>query len=90
LFGGAQVDILEVEALGIGVALHGHAVFRGGVEDAFHVVVEGIAAQHEAARGMSYDLRVGIFDGGQDTVGHFGAFHFHVGVDGGDHYVELG
>ena len=35
------------------------------------------------------DLRVGIFDGGEDAVGHFGALHVHVGVNGGDDHVEL-
>ena len=38
---------------------------------------------------MGDDLRIGIFDGGKDAVGHFGAFHFHVGVHGGDDHVEL-
>src|ERR1700730_9021324 len=44
-FAHAEVDVGEVEAIGIRVALHRDAVFRGSGEDLFHVVIEGIAAE---------------------------------------------
>ena len=88
--GEAQMDVLEIEAIGIGVAFHDDAVFARGVEDFFHVVVEGSRRRSEAAGGMREDLGVGIFDGGEDAFGHRGAIEIHVGVDGDDHDVELG
>ena len=50
--------------------------FFAGVEDFFHIVIEGFAAQDEAAGGMGDDLGVGIFDGGEEAVGHFRAARF--------------
>src|SRR5712691_2539072 len=68
LLGHAQVSVLEVEAVGIGVAFHGDAVFRGGGENLLHVVVKCIAAQQQASGGVGDDLRVGILDGGEDAI----------------------
>ena len=73
IFAHAEVDILEVEAVGIGIALHGHAVLGAGGQDFFHVVVETLAAEEQASGGMGDDLRVGIFHGGEDSFGHGGA-----------------
>ncbi len=63
--------------------------FLRGVENFFHVVFERLAAQQQAAGGMRDDLRVGIFDGGEDALGHFGAVDIHVGMHGGDDHIEL-
>ncbi len=38
-----QINIGQVEPIGIGVALHSHAVFRGGVQHFPHVVIERLA-----------------------------------------------
>ena len=40
LLGHAQMGVLEVQAVGIGVAFHGDAMFRGGGENLLHVVVK--------------------------------------------------
>ena len=60
-----------------------------GVENQFHVVIERLAAHHQASGGVRDDLRVRVLDGGQDAVGHFFARQIHVGMHGGHHYVEL-
>src|SRR6266851_6169371 len=41
----AEIHVLQVETVGIGVALHRHAVFRASRQYFFHVVVERVAAQ---------------------------------------------
>ena len=38
---------------------------------------------------MRDDLRVRIFDGRENALGHRGALEIHVGVDGNKHDVEL-
>ena len=89
LFGHAKVNVFEIEAVWIGVALHGDTVFLGGIENSFHVIVEGIAAQDESPGGMRDNLSVGIFDCGEDAIGHGCAFKIHERVYRGDDYVEL-
>ena len=85
-----QVDLAEVEPFRVGVALHGDAVFGAGVEDLFHVVVEGIAHEQAPAGRMTDDLR------SRDSRSQASmrsviadAVELHVGVDGTDHDVEL-
>src|SRR6266852_6557087 len=82
----AQVNVREIQAIWVGVALHGDAVFGGGGEDFLHVVVEGITAQQQATRRMADDLGVRIFDGREHAVGHGRAVEIHVGVNGTDHH----
>src|SRR6266566_1102668 len=41
----AEIHVLQVETVGIGVALHRHPVFRASRQYFFHVVVERVAAQ---------------------------------------------
>ncbi len=88
--GHAEVDVFEVETIGISVALHGHAGGFGCVEDLFHVVFEGFAAKDEAAGGVRDNLGVGIGDGGENAVGHGSAFEILVAVNGDDYHIELG
>src|SRR5712691_8215750 len=85
----AEIHVLQVETVGIGVALHRHPVFRASRQYFFHVVVEGIPAQKEPPGGMRDDLRVGVFDGGQHALGHGGAVEIEVRVDRADHHIEL-
>ena len=85
----AEVDVFEVEAVGVGIALHGDAIFGAGVEDFLHVVGEFVAAEEQAAGGVADDLRVAIFDGGEHAVGHFGGLEIEIGMDGADGHVEL-
>src|SRR6266702_3666830 len=85
----AEIHVLQVETVGIGVALHRHAVFRASRQYFFHVVVEGIPAQKEPPGGMRDDLCVGVFDGRQHALGHGGAVEIEVRVDRADHHIEL-
>src|SRR6266567_1664066 len=85
-----EIHVLQVETVGIGVALHRHVVFRASRQYFFHVVVEGIAAQKEPPGGMRDDLRVGVFDRGQHALGHGGAVEIEVRVDRADHHIEFG
>src|SRR5712691_6187436 len=85
-----EIDVLQVETVGIGVALHRHAVFHASRQYFFHVVVEGIPAQKEPPGGMRDDLRVGVFDGGQHALAHGGAVEIEVRVDRADHHIEFG
>src|SRR6266851_1087358 len=85
----AEIHVLQVETVGIGVALHRHPVFRASRQYFFHVVVQGIPAQKEPPGGMRDDLCVGVFDGGQHALGHGGAVEIEVRVDRADHHIEL-
>src|SRR6266446_9413267 len=85
----AEIDVLQVETVGIRVTLHRHAVFRASRQYSFHVVVEGIPAQKEPPGGMRDDLRVGVLDGGQHALGHGGAVEIEVRVDRADHRIEF-
>src|SRR5262249_57315109 len=65
----AEVDAAQVEALGVGVALHGHIVLGAGVEDHFHVEVKGFTSKKAAPGGVASDLGVGVFDTTEHAVG---------------------
>ncbi len=84
------MDVFEIEAVGVGVALHGDAVAFLRRRGFFHVVVERARGGGPGGPWVRDDLRVGILDCGEKAVGHFRAFEIHVGVHGGDDDVELG
>ena len=85
----AEIDVLQVKPVGIGVALHGHAVFRASLQHLFHVVVEGIAPQQQAPSGVANDLGVGIFDRREHPLRHGRTVEGEIGVDGANYHVEL-
>ena len=41
----AEIDVFQVEAVRIGIALHGDAVRGAGIQHFFHIVFDGIAAE---------------------------------------------
>src|SRR6266446_6904904 len=84
-----QINVFEVEAIGVGVTLHSHAVFGTSLENLFHVVLDGITAQEQPPRGVSNDLCVRILDGCEHALGHGGTIEIEVGMDRADHYVKL-
>jgi hypothetical protein len=85
----AQVRVFQIEAFQRRVALHYHAVFVRGIQNAFHVIGVRVATKNQAARGMPHDLGVRIFDGRQNSIGHLRAIQIHVRVNGNEHDVEL-
>ncbi len=89
LFAHAQVHVGEVQAIGVRIALHGHAVLCRRIQNFRHVVVERIAAQQQASGGMPDDLCIGILDGCEHAVGHGRTVEVHIGVDRAHHHLEL-
>src|SRR5712664_957635 len=85
----AQINVLQIKSVGVRVAFHGDAMFCASVEDLLHVVVERIAAEQQAARGMGNDLGIGVLDGREHALRHGGAVEVEIGVDRANHYVEL-
>ena len=90
LFGQAQVVIVQVEALGRGIVLHGDAELGSALEYRGQVDGEGLAAQQQAAGGMAEDADVRVLDGAQDARCHLLAGLVKAGVNAGDDDVELG
>ena len=89
LLGEPQMRVAQIEAVGIRVAFDGDAVSAASVENPLHIVIEGIPAQHKTSRGMRDNLRVRIFDGGEDAIRHCGTVEIHIGVNGNDNKIEL-
>ena len=90
LLGHAQMHVAQVEAVGIGIQLHGDFVFRGRLENGVDVEWVGVAAQQLAAGGMADDRGVGIRNRLEQAVGHGGAILVEVRVHAGNHDVHLG
>jgi hypothetical protein len=56
----AQVYVVEIEAVGVGVQFHRDFMFRRSGEDRIHVEVVSVAAKLQAAGGMADDGGVGV------------------------------
>ena len=89
LLGLAEVDVVQVEAVGIGIQLHRNFVFRGGRQNGVHVECVGVAAQLNAAGGMSEERGIRILDGFQQALGHLCGFLIEDGVHAGDDDIHL-
>ena len=84
-----KIDVLQVQPVGIGIALHGHAVFQAGFQHLFHVVIERIAAQQQSPRRVRDNLRVRIFDCRKHALRHGRTVDIEVGVDRANYHVQL-
>ena len=89
LSGQAEMEVVEIGAGGGGVVLDGDAELGGALEDLFHVDGVRIAAEEFAAGGVAEDAGVGVFEGGEDAIGHLLDGLIEAGVDAGDDDVEL-
>lgn len=80
---------VEVEAPGVGVEFDPSAVGGRGRKNFRKVDGVGLALEQEAAGGVAEAGDVGVFDGANDTIGHFLFIGGEAGVDGSDDVIQF-
>ena len=71
-----KTAMIEVEAAGIAVDLHGHLQLGGRAKQLVHVDGVWVAASQLASCGVPEDVHVRVFHRSDDPVGHPDFAHF--------------
>ncbi len=72
----------------VGVDLHRHAGFRGGIEHSLHIQIRAFPFLDQASCRMTDDVHVRVADGVDDTLGDPLPRLPQAGVQRGDHQIE--
>ena len=84
-----RCDIVQVEAVWIGIQFHRDFVFGGRGQYCVHVEGIGIAAELDASGGVSDEGSVGILDRLEQSLGHLSGLLIEDRVHAGDDDIQL-